>query len=336
MTSVQPQDGLAADTMPVDDIEVVERFRRDLGDIDALATSIRYSGLLHPVVVTREGRLVAGQRRLEAVKRIGWTEVPVRVAWSVDSARDALIAERDENTCRKAMTASELYALGKALEELEQPKARERQGGAGRFGADGSGSGEPKPHESTNEIVGESLGISRPTWQRLKHLGDRAANGDEDAAVALEEVDKGESSITGAYRELRAWDKAQDRDQERASSRLPVGARIEQIRDLAAKGYRATQIADELGLSIGRVRSVARDHDITLPDAAIGKTRAIDPNRVLGETVSTLEGLVLGVELIEGETSRIDRARVEGWATSLSHSLRSLNRLAKQLKEMVP
>jgi hypothetical protein len=42
-----------------------------------------------------------------------------------------LVAERDENTCRKALTASELVMLGRRLDELERPKAREnlREGG---------------------------------------------------------------------------------------------------------------------------------------------------------------------------------------------------------------
>lgn len=320
------------DMMPVDAIEVLDRHRQELGDIDALAASIRYSGLLHPVVVTREGRLVAGQRRLEAVRQLGWAEVPVRIAWSVDSARDLLLAERDENTCRKPMTASELYALGKALEEMERPKARERQGGSGRFGSDGSGSVDPKPSESTNEVVGDSLGMSEAQWKRLKHLGDRAVNGDADAAAALEEVDRGDASIAGAYRKLREYDK-QPVEQKRRN--LSPAARTEQIRPLAAQGYRASQIAEEIGISEEYVRRLARDGGITLPDAHLGKTRALNPTRIVGETVNALEGVVLGIGLLGNEELvQLDRAQVADWATSLSHSLRSLNRFAKQLKEM--
>jgi ParB-like nuclease domain len=43
-----------------------------------LADSIAEAGLLHPVLVMPEGRLIAGQRRLEACHVLGWSEVPVK------------------------------------------------------------------------------------------------------------------------------------------------------------------------------------------------------------------------------------------------------------------
>ena len=58
-------------------IRVRDRFRKDLGDIDSLAASIDEVGLLHPIVVRPDGRLIAGERRLAACKELGWTSVPV-------------------------------------------------------------------------------------------------------------------------------------------------------------------------------------------------------------------------------------------------------------------
>lgn len=42
----------------VDSIQVGNRHRKDLGDIDALAASIERDGLLQPITVTPEGVLV--------------------------------------------------------------------------------------------------------------------------------------------------------------------------------------------------------------------------------------------------------------------------------------
>ena len=64
--------------VPVNEIDIVDRHRRDLGDIAALADSIRDIGLLHPITLTRTNRLVAGQRRLQAIRLIGMDTVPVR------------------------------------------------------------------------------------------------------------------------------------------------------------------------------------------------------------------------------------------------------------------
>lgn len=63
----------------INSIKIGKRFRKDLGDIDALARSINEIGLLHPIVITPDGELLAGQRRLEACKKLGWGEVPVRI-----------------------------------------------------------------------------------------------------------------------------------------------------------------------------------------------------------------------------------------------------------------
>ncbi len=62
------------------------------------------------------------------------------------------------------------------------------------------------------------------------------------------------------------------------------------------------------------------------------RTRHHDPNRIVEQTVIGLEGYVLGLALIEFE--RLDRARISAWSNSLCESLRSLNRLSRQLKEL--
>ena len=56
-------------SLPIDQIEVGFRYRKDLGDLRVLADSIAEIGLLHPVVVTPSGRLIAGQRRLQACRQ---------------------------------------------------------------------------------------------------------------------------------------------------------------------------------------------------------------------------------------------------------------------------
>jgi ParB family chromosome partitioning protein len=70
---------MAPSTMPVTAIRVGKRFRKDLGDIDALAASIEDIGLISPIAVTPDGKLLAGGRRLAAYKKLGLDRIPVRV-----------------------------------------------------------------------------------------------------------------------------------------------------------------------------------------------------------------------------------------------------------------
>lgn len=120
-------------------IKVGDRVRRDMGDVDALAESIRAVGLLHAPIVTPSMHLLAGERRLEAIKRLGWETVPVRVVESAKSLADELAIEGDENTCRKDFTPSEaavlrekradaLRKLAEANQKATQAKKGERVG----------------------------------------------------------------------------------------------------------------------------------------------------------------------------------------------------------------
>jgi N6-adenosine-specific RNA methylase IME4 len=99
-------------TMRIDSIQIGPRARKDMGDIDSLARSIADVGLLHPVVVTPSGLLIAGQRRLEACKRLGFVDVAVTVI-DLDNPRTG---ERAENIERKDFTPSESVAIWEACE----------------------------------------------------------------------------------------------------------------------------------------------------------------------------------------------------------------------------
>src|ERR1039457_5624663 len=110
--------------MRIEQIQIGFRYRKDLGDLRPLVDSIAEVGLLHPVVVTPEGRLIAGQRRLEACRLLGWMEVPVTVVDLYQAAR----GEAHENFVRKDLLPSEIVALTRAIEPLERKVARQRQG----------------------------------------------------------------------------------------------------------------------------------------------------------------------------------------------------------------
>jgi len=56
-------------TRRISAIPIGVRHRRDLGDIAGLATSIAKIGLLYPITIDENGRLLAGARRPAACKR---------------------------------------------------------------------------------------------------------------------------------------------------------------------------------------------------------------------------------------------------------------------------
>ena len=117
--------------MKISEIKIGKRHRRDLGDIATLAKSIQETGLLHPIVVTPMGELIAGRRRLEALKSLGWEETPVNVV----DLDEIVEGEFAENIIRKDFTPSEMVAIKRAIEPDIRGAAKERQKEAGeKFG----------------------------------------------------------------------------------------------------------------------------------------------------------------------------------------------------------
>ncbi len=95
-------------TAAIDSITIDERQRKELGDIDDLADSIRRLGLIHPILLTREHALVSGHRRLLACRSLGWTDISFQFYDEIDPLQRELV-ETEENTRRKDMTWREQH-----------------------------------------------------------------------------------------------------------------------------------------------------------------------------------------------------------------------------------
>lgn len=212
--------------IPVDEIKVGERDRADLGDLDELAASIQAVGLLHPVVITESRELVAGERRLAAVRQLGWTEVPVTVV-DLSTAADALRAEADENTCRKPLTPYEASRARERRARILAPAAKERQD-QGRKRAHASRRGEPvgssnlaEPNpptaRETRKVAAVGTGYSGSTLDKVDKIRDVAERGvvkrgktevpvpepvREKAREALEEVKVTGAAVEAASRKV--------------------------------------------------------------------------------------------------------------------------------------
>lgn len=99
--------------LPIPDITIApDRQRRELGDITELADSIKRLGLINPIVVTAENRLVAGERRLRAMISLGWTSLAAHQYRHINelSPWQLEAIELEENIKRKDVTWQEQVA----------------------------------------------------------------------------------------------------------------------------------------------------------------------------------------------------------------------------------
>ena len=204
------------------------RHRKDMGDLAALASSIDEVGLLHPLVVTPENHLVAGQRRLEALKTMGRKRAPVHVVAGLDEALLLLGAERDENTCRKDFTLSEVVAMEDSLRPLQEIKTKEehckKSSEGGKEGGKKAGRGRPiegrkilpTPKRKQDEKgrtaakTAEAVGHSRITMARARQIVEAASADPQTFAPLVEEMDR-IGKVNGAYEKMKRIQRERER-----------------------------------------------------------------------------------------------------------------------------
>jgi hypothetical protein len=183
------------ETRRIEDIIIGNRFRKDFGDIDSLAQSINETGLLQPVGITPDNKLIYGSRRIEAYKRLGRTEIPVIIVQLEDIIKGELI----ENTARKDFTFSERQTI---LQEIEARRIghrvpKQKVSNLQTFQKDNKG----KP--SVN-IVADYTGISPRQLSKEKDVYVHIKSNPEVFGYLIEELDKGDITVNAAVGKIRA------------------------------------------------------------------------------------------------------------------------------------
>ena len=106
--------------VPIADIKVKRRIRTDLGDIDALAASMKRYGLISPIVLNGANILIAGGRRLEAARALGWRTINAVIV-NVPEDLDMLEYEVEENVQRQNFTPEEAADALKRIQRIQSP-----------------------------------------------------------------------------------------------------------------------------------------------------------------------------------------------------------------------
>ena len=111
---------MAIKDVEISSIKIKRRIREKTVPIQPLVESIQKYGLLEPIVIDEKNRLIAGFRRLQACKQLGFQTILANVV-NVEDAETFLLLELEENTCRFQFSDEELSKAKKQLEKIRHP-----------------------------------------------------------------------------------------------------------------------------------------------------------------------------------------------------------------------
>ena len=111
---------MAIKDVEIGSIKIKRRIREKTVPIEPLVESIQKYGLLEPIVIDEKNRLIAGFRRLQACKQLGFQTILANVV-NVEDAETFLLLELEENTCRFQFSDEELSKAKKQLEKIRHP-----------------------------------------------------------------------------------------------------------------------------------------------------------------------------------------------------------------------
>jgi N6-adenosine-specific RNA methylase IME4/ParB-like chromosome segregation protein Spo0J len=154
--------------MPIDAIIANGRRRRiDNDQVKSLADSIDRNGLINPITLTDDGKLLAGLHRLEACKLLRWQEIPARLVDGLNALQAELI-EIDENLIRNELSPLQqgewLTRRNEALTALGMRREVGWNGNQYTLGGE-----TVSPPKSTSAIASE-IGISERSAQQKMQI----------------------------------------------------------------------------------------------------------------------------------------------------------------------
>jgi|GEM_PF-5898480 len=264
--------GYVVREVEVESVEAGEGFRKEMGDMDELKRNIAENGLLQPIIVRESGKgefeLIAGFRRLTAVRELGWEKIPAVIIPADE--KEALIVALSENEIRKQLNDMEIAEMLSKMQELGL-KQREIAKRLGRSPAwvsqklkllklpekvqeavkDGKMSGEAavKLSKADEEVILKKIEEAeekRITIEEAEEVAEEV----ERVTKIKEELETKEKELEELREKLREYDKAEEQKRELEKEREEIEGKIKEIdnklRELSKDDVDFENLSDKL------------------------------------------------------------------------------------------
>ncbi len=204
--------------LPLDEVVVEGQSVLDNEFLPSLIESVRQLGLLSPIGVSPEHRLLYGAHRLAAARHVGLSQLPAVVIETALDHLDYLRIERDENLIRRRVPVTEEVALYRQILKIEESAARRRIEDAASVGGQVKAGSAPAkvsqgqaPRRAKSEASKAATGVvgRHKTLEKAAEIVDLAADTATPEPVrqvvadALAEMDE-TGKVDAAYKKVKA------------------------------------------------------------------------------------------------------------------------------------
>lgn len=151
------------------------RQRRDLTNIEDMMDSLKRRGQIQNIVLTVDNVLVAGERRLEAAKRLGWTHIEAKHTDELDP-KELHAIELEENIKRVGLSWQDECRAVKEYHEFRKAE----EGGEQSYAKTGTELGYSESHvrervNVANELLsGNAMVAAAPRFSTARGIVERA------------------------------------------------------------------------------------------------------------------------------------------------------------------
>jgi len=157
----------------------------DLTPPPDLVESIQENGVLAPIWITSDGKIISGHRRVNACRRLGINEIHAQMVPDYDRLSI-------ESNRQRIKTLAEKISEGKASQILLAEKAKQRQ----LAGKKGDNLGPNLERGRTLELVAPVMGMSKGSAAKVFELAEKRPD-------LIVKIDKGKKSLHSAYKDMK-------------------------------------------------------------------------------------------------------------------------------------
>lgn len=166
--------------MPISELKITNPYSRTNTDVSELEKSILQAGLINPIVINEEKIVLAGARRLQAYKNLGFDTISVLI--NTKGPLEQELLSIDENLVRKDLTKVELEAqLRRAKEIYQQLNPHEEEAVA-----------EASTEESDSEEVKKEI---LPAQKFLDHVAEKTGLSPRQIHEAISRDEKSSDNV---------------------------------------------------------------------------------------------------------------------------------------------